>query len=115
MSVEAGSVYRDSNAFIAAFETRGGHANAMRSLFTGATPGVIRRVTSELTLAEVLAKPARLDDAELTDAYLTLIVRSGLRVRQQRPTHPAAHRHAAHRPDRRGRPRVPRDTMIETS
>ena len=78
MSGEAGPVHLDSNAFIAAFETRGENADALRSLFSGAMRNVIRRVTSELTLAEVLAKPARLDDTELVDAYLTLIVSSGL-------------------------------------
>ena len=74
MSGEAGPVYIDSNALIAAFETRGENAYALRRLFSGAMRNVVWRVTSELTLA----KPARLDDTELVDAYLTLIVRSGL-------------------------------------
>lgn len=51
-------VYVDTNIFIAAFETTGDVSDQAWSVFEAIERGTITGVTSELTLAELLSKPA---------------------------------------------------------
>jgi predicted nucleic acid-binding protein len=68
------SVYLDSNVFIYAIEGAAELADPLGHLLGALHRSGSRAVTSELTLAEVLAKA----NAEQTKAYLELIVDSGV-------------------------------------
>lgn len=63
------SVSFDSNVFIYAVERVEPYATALQPLFASLARGETRATTSELTLAETLVKPFRLQDAELRTAY----------------------------------------------
>lgn len=78
VSAEPIALYLDSNAFITAIETRGADETAVARLFAGAEARRLRRVTSELTLAEVLTGPARRRDHRLERAYTSLILDTAL-------------------------------------
>ncbi|GGK39863.1 type II toxin-antitoxin system VapC family toxin [Salinarimonas ramus] len=78
MSGDVIVAYLDSNAFIMAVETRGRDEQAVARLFSGEEALRLRRITSELTIAEVLAGPSRKNDPRLERAYLSLIVGQGL-------------------------------------
>ncbi|WP_052341742.1 type II toxin-antitoxin system VapC family toxin [Salinarimonas rosea] len=78
MNVERAVVYLDANVFIMAVETRGADEQAVARLFASEAAAGLRRLTSELTLAEVLAGASRASDRRLVRAYLSLILESGL-------------------------------------
>lgn len=67
-------VYLDTNVFIAAFERKDSLGRMIGRLFEVRTrPHRQVFVTSELTIAELLVAPYRSDDAELSDAYESLL------------------------------------------
>jgi predicted nucleic acid-binding protein len=67
------SIYLDTNIVILAIEEGNAWLDVLRSLFEAIDERAIRSVTSELTLAEVLAKPLSLGDQELIDKYDRLL------------------------------------------
>jgi len=69
-------VYLDTNIFIYAFEDAAGIGAALRPLFESFEAGQREAVTIELTLAEVLVRPAQRQDEERFNRYLELL-RSG--------------------------------------
>lgn len=71
------AVYLDANLFIYAVEGYVALAAAVRSLFEAIESGRIKAVTSDLTIAEVLAKPLELGREDLVEVYRDLIERSG--------------------------------------
>jgi predicted nucleic acid-binding protein len=66
-------VYFDSNVFIAAFETKGAHADHAWWIIRAIEAGEIEAKTSELTLAELLVKPLQSGMADLAAAYQAMI------------------------------------------
>jgi predicted nucleic acid-binding protein len=71
--LEGGKVYLDTNVFIYAVEAVAEYASAVEALFGRMEDGAISAVTSELTLAEALAKPfeaGRHDIAQVYEAML---------------------------------------------
>jgi predicted nucleic acid-binding protein len=74
-------VYLDSNIFIALAEGMASVQSLLVELFDGADAGHWRMVTSDLTLAEVLIRPLRLQQADLVQQYEELLGgRNGLRT-----------------------------------
>jgi predicted nucleic acid-binding protein len=72
--LQAGKVYLDTNVFIYAVEAVAEYAAAVEVLFGLIEDGTVSAVTSELTLAEALAKPlevGRYDIAQVYEAMLT--------------------------------------------
>ena len=72
--LRSGKVYLDTNVFIYAVEAVADHAAAIEALFERIGEGAIIAFTSELTLAEALAKPfemGRDDIARVYEAMLT--------------------------------------------
>jgi predicted nucleic acid-binding protein len=72
--LEGGKVYLDTNVFIYAVEAVAEYRAAVEALFTLLEESAVSAVTSELTLAEALAKPlevGRHDIAETYEAMLT--------------------------------------------
>jgi predicted nucleic acid-binding protein len=72
--LEDGKVYLDTNVFIYAVEAVTEYRAAVKALFGLIEEGVVSPVTSELTLAETLAKPlevGRYDIAQVYEAMLT--------------------------------------------
>jgi uncharacterized protein len=65
--------YVDTNIVILAIEEGNEWLVVLRSLFEAIDERAIRSVTSELTLAEVLAKPLSSGDQELIDKYDRLL------------------------------------------
>ena len=57
-----GSVYLDTNIWIYTLENYAAYSQELRSLFQAIDEGALAAVTSELTLAEVLVKPAQRGD-----------------------------------------------------
>jgi len=71
-------VYLDANTFIYAIESSGEEGEAMRTLLTALREHRGAAVTSELTLAEVLAPSSGVRrDGDLKRLYLNLLVWSG--------------------------------------
>lgn len=72
--LQAGKVYLDTNVFIYAVEAVAEYVAAVEVLFGLIEDGTVSAVTSELTLAEALAKPlevGRYDIAQVYEAMLT--------------------------------------------
>jgi predicted nucleic acid-binding protein len=69
-------VYFDANVFIYAVEQSPEHAAFLDELFTLLEAGEIVAVTSELTLAEVLAKPLEAQRPDLAQLYEAMIAPS---------------------------------------
>lgn len=70
------SIYIDTNVFIAAFEASEAISGFAWRILDSVNAGVLSAVTSELTLAELLPKPLRDGDKELSLTYEALL-RSG--------------------------------------
>jgi len=72
--IQGGKVYLDTNIFIYAVEAAVEYRSAVEALFELLEKGAVSAVTSELTLAETLAKPfevGRHDIAQVYEAMLT--------------------------------------------
>jgi predicted nucleic acid-binding protein len=72
--LRGGKVYLDTNVFIYAVEAVAEYMAAVEALFGLIDDGAVSAVTSELTLAEALAKPlevGRCDIAQVYEAMLT--------------------------------------------
>jgi predicted nucleic acid-binding protein len=80
MQRHAASIYLDTNVFVHAFEGADEWASHARAILDFLSDGFCRPVTSELTLAELVAGCDLGDSAELTLTYSTLITDS-LRLR----------------------------------
>ena len=61
--LEGGKVYLDTNVFIYAVEAVTEYSAAVEALFGLIEDSAVNAVTSELTLAEALAKPLEMDRA----------------------------------------------------
>jgi predicted nucleic acid-binding protein len=61
--------YIDANAFVEIFEKNSDVSTRLRRLFMGAESSVLVRLTSELTLAEILVKPMKERNAKLVELY----------------------------------------------
>jgi predicted nucleic acid-binding protein len=70
-------LYLDTNIFIFAVEGGNPWASLLRDLFGAIEQRVVRALTSELTLAEVLAKPFALGAASLVSKYDQLLAEKG--------------------------------------
>jgi predicted nucleic acid-binding protein len=68
--VKGEKIYIDTNVFIYAMEGYPEFAASLTSLFTAIDEGVVKAVTSELTLAESLVKPLMDDNTVLENLYL---------------------------------------------
>ena len=73
--VRVGPVGVDTAAFIYLIERHPRFSPVVRPLFEAAERGVVRLVTSELTLLEVLVVPYRAGDPELAAQYAALLER----------------------------------------
>jgi uncharacterized protein len=62
-------IYLDSNILIFSIERGNPWSSSLRDLFTAIEDKTIRGCTSELTLAEVLAKPLRVGATSLVEKY----------------------------------------------
>ena len=62
-------IYLDANIVIYAMEESSGYPDLMRKLIESIDSGQIKAMTSELTLAEVLAKPIELRHPEHLEKY----------------------------------------------
>jgi predicted nucleic acid-binding protein len=77
----ANRIYVDTNVFIIGFESADDHARAVRDFLSALRKWPGRAVTSELTLAELLApvsRPRALPESERRRLYLDLLIWSGL-------------------------------------
>jgi len=80
-SAVSGLVYVDTNVFVIAFETLGEHSEAAQAFFAALRNWRGRAITSELTLAELLAPVSRaqsLPQAKRRRLYFDLLLWSGL-------------------------------------
>jgi predicted nucleic acid-binding protein len=75
-SLRGRRVYFDANVFIYAVEQSPEHAVFLDELFTLLEMGEVAAVTSELTLAEVLAKPLEAQRSDLAQIYEAMITPS---------------------------------------
>ncbi len=75
------SIYLDTNVIILAIEEGNPWTDSLRELFEAIDENAIRAFTSEMTLAEVLAKPLSLSDGALIEKYNQLLApESALKV-----------------------------------
>jgi predicted nucleic acid-binding protein len=72
-SLRGRKVYLDTNIFIYAVEAVVQYATAVNALFDLIEGGQIEAVTSELTLAEVLAKPFEAGRHDIAQVYETML------------------------------------------
>ncbi|MBC7585495.1 MAG: PIN domain-containing protein [Tardiphaga sp.] len=73
-------MYLDTNIIILAIETEVSWSGQLHTLFDEFDRGSIRAVTSELTIAEALAKPIALDGAVLIERYRELFEASSVEM-----------------------------------
>lgn len=74
-------VYVDTNVFVVGFETSGEHSEAVREFLSALRRAPGRAITSELTLAELLAPVSRADSRPQSTrrrVYFDLLLWSGL-------------------------------------
>ena len=74
-------VYVDTNVFVVGFETSGEHSQAVRNFLSALQEGPRRAITSELTLAELLAPVSRahgMSQSTRRRLYFDLLLWSGL-------------------------------------
>ena len=69
-------VYLDANVFIYHLEATPAYSAVVCAIFDGCDRGLLRAVTSELTLAEVLVAPLRKADQALVAAYEAMLTAS---------------------------------------
>jgi len=71
-----GKIYLDTNVFIYAVEAVADYAAAINELFDLMDAGTISAFTSELTLAEALAKPLEVGRYDLVEIYEEMLTSS---------------------------------------
>jgi predicted nucleic acid-binding protein len=74
--LEDGKVYLDTNVFIYAVEAVAEYMAAVEALFGRLEDGTVNAVTSELALAEVLAKPFEVGRHDIADVYEAMLTPS---------------------------------------
>jgi hypothetical protein len=74
--LEGGKVYLDTNIFIYAVEAAAEYVAAVEALFGLIEDGAVSVVTSELTLAESLAKPFEVGRHDIAQVYETMLTPS---------------------------------------
>ena len=74
--LEGGKVYLDTNVFIYAVEAVTEYSAAVEALFGLIEDSAVNAVTSELTLAEALAKPLEMDRHDIAEVYEAMLMPS---------------------------------------
>jgi predicted nucleic acid-binding protein len=75
--LQGGKVYLDTNVFIYAVEAVAEYGQAVEALFDLIERGVVEAVTSELALAEALAKPLEVGRFDIAQVYEAMLTTSG--------------------------------------